>query len=64
MQVRRAAADQLYVTLLTFDDIFQDENISEHVAAILSETVWYVGHMLHMYVYTAYGTYARMYYIY
>ena len=53
-QVRRATADQLYVTLLTFDDIFQDESISEHVAAILSETVWYVGHMLHMHVYTTY----------
>ena len=64
MQVRRAAADQLYVTLLTFDDIFQDENISEHVAAILSETVWYVGHMLHMYILHTVHMYIRMYYIY
>ena len=39
LQVRKATADQLYTTALTFDDIIPEETL-EDVLAILSETMW------------------------
>jgi hypothetical protein len=39
-RVRRTAADQLYLTLLTFDEIVEDYMIGDQVAAILTECVW------------------------
>ena len=41
-RVRRVTADQLYITLMTFDDIIEDETVSEQVTLILSEAVWLV----------------------
>lgn len=38
-KVRRNTADQLYVTLLTYDDLISDD-IIEQVMSLLSETTW------------------------
>ena len=39
LQVRKTAADQLYTTVMTYDDVIAEENLEE-VLSILSETPW------------------------
>ena len=38
-QVRKATADQLYTTAMTYDDIIPEDKLDD-VLTILSETVW------------------------
>ena len=39
VQVRKSTAEQLYVTLLTFDDLFE-AGVSDVVMGVISETTW------------------------
>ena len=39
IQVRRTAGDQLYVTLLTYDDLIPEDN-TETILSLLSDTSW------------------------
>ena len=41
LQVRKTTADQLYITMVTYDDII-DEEVSDDVISILSNTTWSV----------------------
>lgn len=38
-QVRKTTADQLYITLVTYDDIL-DAAVSDDVITVLSDTLW------------------------
>ena len=38
-QVRKAAADQMYTVLLTYDELLP-EAVLDHVVAILGDTTW------------------------
>jgi hypothetical protein len=38
-QIRKTAADQFYITLVTYDDII-DAEVADEVISILSETAW------------------------
>ena len=40
-QIRKTAADQFYITLVTYDDII-DAEVADEVIGILSETAWSV----------------------
>ena len=39
LQVRKTTADQLYITMVTYDDIIE-EHASDGVIAVLSDTAW------------------------
>ena len=41
-QIRKTAADQFYITLVTYDDII-DAEVADDVISILSETAWSAG---------------------
>jgi hypothetical protein len=48
-KVRRVTADQMYTTLITYDDLFTPDVIDQ-LMNVLSDTTWYVYHMQLLFV--------------